>query len=346
MLSTEIADILRIQEPAIRRAFETAIKDIRDGAKLTALRDALRRGDIEGAVAAVEIDNAAFNDMRAAILNAYGQTGAATINNQTWIYPDGTKAVVRWNMASPRAEEYARQIGTGLITNITSDMENAIRDTIADGYAFGRGFDRIARDIVGRVGPSGQRTGGIVGLSRTQAQWLASMRAKLASGDYAGALDMKLLKDKRLRAMLEKAIAEKRSLSAAQIAKIEQNYQRNALMNRGLTIARTEVQKAIEEGKYEAWKQGLEKTGVPERFVIREWRHTGRAVRDRPDHIVMNGATVSGLQMPFVLPDGTAMLHSHDNSYGAGPEHIINCMCQTKYSIDKKGLRSWGAYGT
>lgn len=340
-LDATIADILRTQEPAIRRAFERAVKDIRDGAKLTALRDALRRGDIEGAVAAVEIDNAAFSELRGAILNAYAQTGTAQINGVNWIYPDGTRAVVRWNMASPRAEAYARQLGTGLITNITSDMENAVRDTIADGYAFGRGFDRIARDIVGRVGPSGQRSGGIVGLSRQQTKWLLSLRSKLEAGDYSGALDMSMLKDKRLRALLEKAIAENKTISAAQIAKIAANYERNALMSRGLTIARTEVQKAIEEGKYEAWKQGLEKTGVPERFVIREWRHTGRAVRDRPWHQIMHGTQVRGLQVPFILPSGAALLHPHDSSFGAGADEIINCMCQAKYSIDRKGLMAW-----
>lgn len=340
-IDADLSDIIRLQEPAIRRAFEKAVKDIRDGTKLTALRTALRAGDIEAAVRAIEIDGAAFSELRGAILNAYGQTGMAQISNVAWVYPDGTKAVVRWNMASPRAEEYARQIGTGLITNITTDMEAAVRETIADGYAFGRKWDEIARDIVGRVGPSGQRTGGIVGLSRTQAQWLASLRSKLASGDYRGVLNMSLLKDKRLRVMVAKAIAENKALSSAQIAKIVANYERNALMNRGLTIARTEVQKAIEEGKYEAWKQGLEKTGVPERFVIREWRHTGRAVHDRPWHQAMHGAQVRGLQVPFVLPSAAAMLHPHDSSWGAGPTEIINCLCQCKYSLDRKGLKSW-----
>ena len=171
-----ISAILQNQEPAIRRAFENAIKDIRNGAKLTALRNALKIGDIEGAVAAVEIDNAAFGELRGAILNAYAQTGAAQINGVSWVYPDGTKAVVRWNMASPRAEEYARQIGTGLITNTTADMREAVRTVIADGYAFGRKWDDIARDIVGRVGVSGKRSGGIVGLSKVQANWLMSLR--------------------------------------------------------------------------------------------------------------------------------------------------------------------------
>jgi len=92
----------------------------------------------------------AHGELRGAILNAYAQTGAAQINGVTWVYPDGTKAVVRWNMASPRAEEYARQIGTGLITNTTADMRDAVRNVIADGYAYGRKWDAIARDIVGR----------------------------------------------------------------------------------------------------------------------------------------------------------------------------------------------------
>ncbi len=337
----KIAEILQVQEPAIRRAFEKAVKDIRSGVQLTRLYDALRAGNVEAAVAAVGLDNAAFNDLRAAILDTYGKAGVETINGHQWVYPDGTRALVRWNMANPRAEEFARQIGTGLITNTTADMQAAVRDIIADGYAFGRKWSDIARDIVGRVGPSGQRSGGVVELSRQQTQWLINLRRKLADGDYRGVLDMSLLKDKRLRAMVEKAMKDGRELSAAQMDRIVQNYERNALMSRGLTIARTETLKAIEEGKYEAWKQGLEKTGVPEQFIIREWRHTGRAVRDRPWHQAFHGAQVRGMQVPFVLPSGAAMMHPHDSSYGAGAREIINCMCQCRYSIDRKGLKAW-----
>lgn len=340
-VDADIAELIKNQEPAIRRAFENAVKDIRGGVRLGVLRDALRAGDVDAAVQAVGVDNAAFGELRAAVLNAYGNAGIATTNGQTWIYPDGTRALVRFNMANPRAEEYARSIGTGLITDISNDTEAAIRDVIADGYVFGRKWDEIARDIVGRVGPTGNRAGGMIGLSRPQAQWLMNLRRKLEFGDYRGALDMTLLKDKRLRAVLEKAIADNATISAAQIAKITANYERNALMARGLTIARTETQKAIEGGRYEAWKQGLEKTGVPEQFVIREWRHTGRALKDRPDHVAMNGRTVRGLNIPFVFPDGTAMLHPHDTSYGAGARHVINCMCRAKYTIDRKGLKLW-----
>lgn len=337
----DLAAMIQIQEPAIRRAFEKAVKDLRDSVRLTALRDALRSGNVEAAVQAVGVDNAAFNDLRAAILNTYGNSGVATVNGQIWIYPNGARAVVRFHMGNPRAEEYARNIGTGLITGIADDTEAAIRDVIADGYAFGRKWDAIARDIVGRVGPTGNRSGGIIGLSRPQAQWLISLRRKLETGDYRGALDMSLLKDKRLRAMLEKAIREGLVIGADQIAKITANYERNALMSRGLTIARTETRKAIEEGKYEAWQQGLEKTGIPEQFILRDWKHTGRAVRDRPDHVAMNGRTVRGLNIPFVFPDGTAMLHPHDTSFGAGAKHVINCECEARYRIDRKGLLAW-----
>lgn len=341
LIDAQMAELLQNQEPAIRRAFEKAVKDIRSGVQLTRLYDALRAGNVEGAVAAVGVDNAAFNDLRAAVLDTYGKAGLTTINGHQWVYQGGTRAMVRWNMANPRAEEFARHIGTGLITNTTDDMQSAVRDIIADGYAFGRKWDDIARDIVGRVGPSGQRSGGIVGLSRQQTQWLINLRRKLAVGDYRGVLDMSLLKDKRLRAMVEKAMKDGRALSAAQIARIVQNYERNALLSRGLTIARTETLKAIEEGKYEAWKQGLEKTGIPEQFIIREWRHTGRAVRDRPWHQAFHGAQVRGMQVPFVLPSGAAMMHPHDSSYGAGARENINCMCQARYSIDRKGLKAW-----
>ncbi len=337
----DIQLILQTQEPAIRRAFENAIRNIRDNVQITRLYDALRSGNIEGAVSAIGVDNGAFYQLRAAVLDTYAKAGITTLNGQTWIYPDGTKAVVRWNMASPRAEEYARQIGTGLITNITDDMANAVRNAVADGYAFGRRWNDIARDLVGRVGPSGKRSGGIVGLSNQQAMWLRNLRGYLETGDYAKALDMSMLKDKRLRAQIEAAIRDGRQLSVAQIAKITANYERNALMSRGLTIARTETQKAIEEGKYEAWKQGLEKTGIPEQFIIREWRHTGRAAHDRPWHQAFHGTKVRGLQVPFVLPSGAALMHPHDTSWGAGPHEVVNCLCMCKYSIDRNGLKLW-----
>lgn len=332
----QIRTITRTMEPRIRASFLSAMRDIKNRAQMGRLRDALRSGDITAAIDALNIEPAALADLQARIVETYGRSGAATIQSGTWVYPDGTRAVVRWNALSPRAEEYARKVGSDLIQGITSEARTLAQGTIADGYAFGRGTDRIARDLVGRIGANGRRQGGIVGLDDPSVQWSRSLRQYL-EGDPKRALSMKL--NKRDKDFIER-LGDRR-MTAAQIEGMVRRYENNLLMVRGRRIARTETQNAIEAGRYEAWRQGLEKTGIPERFITRTWVHTGRAVMDRPDHMAFSGAQVSGLNIPFVLPSGAAMLHSHDTSYGAGARDIINCECRTDYQLDKRALRRW-----
>lgn len=333
----QIRSITRTMEPRIRASFLASMRDIKDRAQMGKLRDALRSGDIESAINSLNIEPAALADMQSLIVETYGRSGQATITNGTWVYPDGTKSVVRWNALSPRAEEYARFVGSDLIQGISDDTRQSARETIADGYAFNRSPDRIARDLVGRIGKNGKRQGGIIGLDRPSIKWVGNLRDKLET-DPKRALNMKL--NERDKAFIRRL---KKPMTQSQIDGMLRRYENNLLMVRGRRIARTEAQNAIEAGRYEAWRQGLEKTGVPERFVTRTWKHTGRAVMDRPDHMAFSGTQVSGLNIPFVLPSGAAMLHSHDASYGAGADDIINCECRTDYRIDRRALREWHA---
>ena len=341
-------------EPRIRSAFINGMSDIKNRAQMGRLRDALRDQDITAAVDALNIDSAALADVQARIVEVYGKTGAATIQNGTWVYPDGTRAVVRWDALSPRAEEYARTVGSELIQGITNETRDIARETIADGYAFGRGTDRIARDLVGRIGANGRRQGGVIGLDGPSkiytnggyvtkngvTVWQNGLRQYLET-DPSRALSMKL--NARDKQFIRRLLKDGRTMTQAQIDGMVRRYQNNLLMVRGRRIARTETQNAIEAGRYEAWKQGLEKAGIPERFVTRTWKHTGRAVMDRPDHMAFSGTSVRGLTTPFVLPSGASMLHPNDTSLGAGGRDVINCMCRAEYKVDKAGLRAWHA---
>lgn len=320
----------------VRLAFLRAVQDIADRSDMKTLKEALRDRDVEAAVLSLNIENAAFDELRGELMSIYAKTGSATLANRKWVYANGQKAVVRWNSLTPNAESYARYVGSDLITGISNGIRESVRGHVADGYALGRKYDRIALDIVGRIGGDGKRQGGIIGLTPSQQQWVANLRRYLIV-DPKRALDMSLFTDKTYRNMIK----EDKPLSQDLIDTITRRYAARMLKSRGLTIARTEVRKAAEMGRYEAWQQALEKTGIPERFVLRRWRHTGRAVNDRPEHILMNGNVKRGLNSPHVFVDGTAMLHPHDNSFGAGPKHIINCMCEEEYSVDLKGLRAW-----
>lgn len=330
----QIRSITRDMEPRIRAAFLSGMQDIKDRAQMGRLRDALRSNDIEAAINALNIDAAALTDLQARIVETYGKSGAETISNGVWRYPDGTRAVVRWNSLSPRAEEYARKIGSALITNINNDTIHAARDTIADGYAFGRRADRIALDLVGRIGSNGKRQGGVIGLDTQSARWVNNLRRKLET-DPKSALNMKLTaRDKAF-------IRRTETLTQSQIDNILRRYENNLLLVRGRRIALTETANAVEAGKYEAWRQGLEKTGVPERFITKTWIHTGRAMDDRLDHVAFSGREVQGLDAVFSLPSGAQMRFPHDASLGAVGADIINCRCRCDYTLDRAGLRRW-----
>lgn len=319
------------------KSFLNGTSDIADNARLAEIERAMQFGP-EEVIRIMNIDATAFNEFRAELLQVYGNAGIDTIAGQTWRYPNGARAVVRWNTLSPRVETYARERIGGLIQNITEETIGNVRNTIADGYALGRSRNRIATDLIGRL-QDGKRVGGVIGISEQQRQWVGNMRAVLMS-DPIKALEY-TKRDMRFDTVIKKAAKDGKPLSLAQIDRITAQYSDKLLKSRGLTIARTEAAKAVEEGKYEAWKQALEKTGIPEQFVIRTWNHRGRGIKDRPSHVAMNGTSIRGLTFPFVLNDGTAMLTPHDTTYGAGANNIINCDCVADYSIDRKGIASW-----
>jgi hypothetical protein len=321
------------------KAFLNGTSDIADNARLAEIERAMQFGT-DDVIRIMNIDATAFNEFRAELLQVYGNSGIDTIAGQTWRYPNGARAVVRWNTLSPRVETYARERIGGLIQSITDETIGNVRNTIADGYALGRSRNRIATDLIGRL-QDGKRIGGVIGISEQQRQWVSNMRSVLMS-DPIKALDY-TKRDMRFDTVIKKAARDGKPLSLAQIDRITAQYSDKLLKSRGLTIARTEAAKAVEEGKYEAWKQALEKTGIPEQFVIRTWNHRGRGAKDRPSHVAMNGTSIRGLTFPFVLNDGTAMLTPHDTTYGAGPNHVINCDCVADYSIDRKGIASWRA---
>jgi hypothetical protein len=334
------------------KSFLNGTSDISDNARLAEIERAMQIGP-EEVIRIMNIDVNAFNEFRAELLQVYGNSGIDTIAGQTWRYPNGARAVVRWNTLSPRVETYARERIGGLIQNITSETIGNVRNTIADGYALGRSRNRIATDLIGRL-QDGKRIGGVIGISDQQRVWVNGGFVKDADGvliwrdgmrqhlrnDPKRALEY-TKRDRRFDKLIKSSVATGKPLSLAQIDRITAQYSDKLLKSRGLTIARTEAARAVEEGKYEAWKQALEKTGIPEQFVIRTWNHRGRGVKDRPSHVAMNGRSVRGLTFPFVLNDGTAMLTPHDTTYGAGPNHVINCDCVADYSIDRKGIASW-----
>jgi hypothetical protein len=324
---------------AVAKAFEAAIAEIRSSVVLRRVIEALEQGNIDAALSALNIDESAFAQLRAAIAQAYSDGGAAVIAATRFNPPNATKAVVRWDVTNAVAERYLReQLGTK-ITRVTQDTIQSARDAMVSGYSKGQGPRQIALDIVGRVGVNGKRSGGVLGLNGPQQQYVRNMRAYLESGDYNAVLRMSK-RDKRFDKTIMKAMRDDRPLSKAQIDKLTQRYSDRLLKLRGDTIARTETANAVEQSRIDGFRVGLDKEGIHPQYVTKEWLHGGGGMRPREQHVHESGQKVQGLDTPFVMQDFTLMQRPHDP---AGPaKHVINCTCTVLMSIDWPRMRRDG----
>ena len=306
-------------ETRIDNAFRASIRSVTDEVQIGLLRDALARGDVEAALEAIDLEPAAFEPLRNILVQTYADAGSTAT--------EGLRGV-RWNSASPRAEEYARNRIGREITRINDDSLTAIRNHIADGYAFGRTPNRMALDLVGRIGPSGRREGGVVGLSAQQEAWVRNMRNALEN-DPASALRF-TRRDRRFDSLLRRG----GPLTQAQIDRILTAYSNRLLLSRGRTIAVTERGAAINQGRVDAYAAAIEKYGLGPDAVIKEWQHTNRAVFDRPTHMDANKQRVRGLYTPFNV-SGLSCQFPHDPSLP--PSESVNCLCEVKLWIDENG---------
>lgn len=304
---------------------------------MTRLREAIARGDYAAAMDAVNVDDAAWNDLRVLLVQTYAEGAVSEISGMALdIKP-------RWNSASPNAERYAREVIGQHITLIAEDSRQSVRWTIGDGIAFGRSANRIALDIVGRKDGTGRRVGGVVGLNGQQAEWVANMRKALSGDpDFANRFwigqDGKLKTsfkniDGRFRGVIQKSLDAGKPLTAAQIDRISAAYSDNMLRVRGLTIARTERGSAINSGRQEAWRQAADKAGLGHGAIWKEWRHSARMMEPRLSHISASGDRVQGLDTQFDV-GGYFCLHPHDPSLPAS--EVVNCGCQVRYGINRR----------
>lgn len=309
-------------ERQIQLAFERGVRNITDAARIGELRDALRAGDYAAILSAIDIEPAAFDEMRGLLVEQMALTGSTEVGLMRF------RPAVRWNSANPRVESYARNdVGTR-IQYITNDMVDSVRWTVGDGYAFGRSIDRIALDLVGRM-EGGMRRGGVVGLNLQQSQWIANMRRALRD-DPASVVTRFGLRDGRF----DNLLLSDRPLTEDQIDNVTRQYANKLLLSRGKMIARTERGLAINAGRFEAWRQAIDKLGLSESAVYKQWVYTNRSREARPSHVMTNGQRVSGLNTPFDV-GGVLMQYPHDPS--APARECINCMCEVKIGLRRNG---------
>lgn len=350
--SQAIESLITKLEPDLRDAFRAAMQELRDGVDMRALITALEANDIEAAIRALNIERAAFNEYLAAKSQGYSAAGIASsvfvirqLNAALSAIPGTPESPIqfRFDMSNPRAEDWIRTQAGERITGYVQEQVDAAREVIGRGYARGEGPQTIATDLAGRINrATGRREGGILGLNRPQAEFAQTVHDRLRDGDIRG-LFIRDRETGELRPRytrmdgrdirtLRSRLASGKPLTKAEQERIAQRYADSLLARRAEDVARTETGQAVMAARKESYRQALDKAGMSHDSIIKTWNHNGGSIDARLTHLAMNGESVTGLDTPFVLGDGSVMQYALDPNGGA--DNNVNCRCDTTYRID------------
>lgn len=317
----------------VAQAFMTAIRDLTRQVEIQKLLLALERRDLDAAMQALHIDRAAFQPLEAKLVEAFtagGQGAVATM-------PAAVSIGLRFDPGNQRAAAIIRETAATLITRLTQGEIDQARAFLADGMARGAGPRSVALDLVGRISrATGNREGGLIGLSGPYRDYVATARAELASTDPA-LLRNYLTRNQRDR-RYDKAVA--RAIQTGKPVPLETartaitRYSARLVRLRGEVIARTEGLPAIRAAKHEAFQQLVDDGRIDVMDIVRGWSTTEDG-RQRDSHDAMNGQEVRGLDMPFTSPSGAQMMFPGDTSRGAPASEIVACRCDEFITIRK-----------
>lgn len=334
------AQLIATLEPEIRRAFMISLTDLQSSVNWPALLSALAAQNTTAAIAALNISAAAWSEYATAVTSAYAQSGAATAAQivQTGVGDIGT----RFNMSNPRAQEWIRRNVGESIVGFEREAREVARQVIEAGYSLGQGPRTIATDLAGRATGGGNRTGGILGLDAPRGERLQKVTQGMRTAEGVrdlvtlhsdGTLSVRYKVNKATADRIIKAYRDGTEVPAVAREISERQYSNALLKARADTVAETETGNAVLGARDEEWRQLLDERGLRSSDVKKRWIHgRGAGGTSRPDHVAMNGVEVSGLDTPFVFPDGAQLRFAHDLNGGA--VHTIKCGCSTTYRLD------------
>jgi hypothetical protein len=338
-LDRQLEELKKKYGRRVANAFADAISDVKSRVVLARLVEALDRGDIDAALDLLNITPNMFANLRQEVAAFYNEAGQAVMSAIVATAPRATKAVLRWDAADPVAEDYLRNVLGQHITRIADDTRGAVRVALSEGFARGQGPRQIALDVVGRIGPNGRRTGGVLGLNGPQEQWVSNMRTYLRNGELDKVLRMSK-RDRRFDRTIMRLMEEGKQPTAKQIEQWTGRYSDRLLKLRGDTIARTETATAQERSRVDAHREALGQAGLPDDYTVKKWFHGGGGMRPRETHVAENEDVVRGLNTPFTLISGVQIQHPHDPN--APAEEVINCTCTYTIRIDWRRARKDG----
>lgn len=326
-------ELLAKFEPSLAAAFREAIAEIKSAIVLKVIVERLERNDIEGAIAAMQLEPEAFAALDLAFAEAYNAGGINAVGELPKVKdPSGARVVFRFGVRNPQAEAFLRQHSSQMVTRIIEDQRIAIRSALVEGLSRGKNPRATALDVIGRVSPvTKKREGGIIGLTSQQERYVASARAELLSGDAEQMRNYltRGRRDKRFDRTVVKAINEGRAVTSAEVDKMVGRYSDGLLQLRGEMLARTETMTALGTSRDHAIRQQIDGGKLLVDDVHKVWRTAGDS-RVRHTHRALSRQSV-GVDDVFVSPSGAVLRYPGDPQ--APASEIIGCRCHVQYRI-------------
>lgn len=319
-------------DPVLRKAFLDSVYALRNQAHIDQIARMLEKGDVEGAIRAVGLDPVAFRVFDKAIVDAFEAGGNATVRIIPIITDaQGFRVVVQFNIRNPAAEQWLNDHSGTLIKEIMDDQRIMIREYLLAGMQAGNNPRTTALDLVGRIGASGRRENGIIGLTSSQAEWVRKYSAELASDNPRTALERQL-RDKRFDRAVISAAEKGEPIPAELRGKMVDAYENRALRYRAEAIARTEAMASLHESQQQAMEQAVASGAISQDAVTFTWRTAKpRDKKARESHTPMDGQTVA-MGEKFITGDGNELEYPGDPS--ADPAETIFCRCWREPSVD------------
>lgn len=316
-------------------AFFRAFDNLRAMAEINRVTAAIEAWDIEGALDALHIDPEAFNEIAERARQAHAEAGRAAAENMPKRRPDGTALVVRFDGRNLEAETWLSRQSSDLITRITTEQRQLVRDSLSESMRRGVNPRQAALEIVGRRSrATGKRVGGVLGLTLQQAEFVRRAREQLASGEpeqLKAYLERGRI-DRRFNRTVLKAIREGGAIPPETQARMVLAYETQLLRLRGETISRVETMTSIQKAAFQAYEQAIASGKLAESAVTKRWS-SSKDFRVRHSHAVLDGKRI-GFREAFQSITGARMMHPMDTSMGAGAQDIIGCRCIASYSVD------------
>lgn len=303
MSEKQMSDLLALVERQLGKGWVDIVERLRDLNTLDDLEARLAEGNESAVIQGVQD---AAKEYAGEITAGYTKAAETTA---TWL-GEQTNATIAYKV-SPQAERAALKVTTELVKGFSDEQHETVAHVIAAGVRDSRNPREIARDIRSSIG-----------LTPDQADAVASYRKALENADYSNALG-RGLRDGRYDRSLRATSRDGDTLSAEKIDTMVEAYRQKYIAYRAEVIARTQALAAVHAGNDEMFRQAIARGDIEADQLEGQWNPGPKTKYSRPDHRDADLlAQRPKFGEPFVLGDGTEMMHPGDPAGG-----VENCAC-------------------